>query len=272
MIKTILFISRPRFWIYLLGPFLVGFVAAAGISDAVVSPVFWYGFFFFLLPANVFLYGVNDFFDGDTDIHNEKKGIKESLMRASDRAFYMRVSLISFLFALPFFLFLDTQSTLLLAVFFLLAFFYSAPPLRLKAKPFLDFISNILYILPGVIIYQQITKETVPLILLIAAGCWAGAMHLYSAIPDIKADRKAGLITTAVLLEKKNSLVLCMILWGVTAFIVSGISPVLSLAWIYPLIVAAVYAGYMSLKKTYWYFPWINLLLGFLLFIYVALV
>ena len=112
MIKSVLAISRPHFWIYLLGPFLVGFVAGADNSNTFLSPILWYGLFFFLLPANIFLYAVNDFFDGDTDIYNAKKSGKESLMRDSERTFYMRISLISFSFAIPLFLFFDTQSRL----------------------------------------------------------------------------------------------------------------------------------------------------------------
>ncbi len=271
MIGKILSISRPRFWLYLLGPYLVGFAAGADTGAQYLSPVFLYGLFFFLLPANIFLYGVNDFFDTDTDIHNVKKGTKENLMMESDRDYYKNATLIAFLFSIPLFIFLNPLPRYILILFFLLAFFYSALPIRFKAKPLLDFVSNILYILPGVIFYMQISKEVVPVLVLVAAGCWTGAMHLYSAIPDIEADKKVRLVTTAVLLGKQNSIILCMVLWSITAFVASGFTPLLVLTWLYPFLTALVYSKMISLEKLYWYFPSINAFLGFILFWYVAL-
>lgn len=271
MIRRLLLLSRPRFWLYLLGPFLVGYAAGFQARSDFFTLQFWYSFFYFLLPANIFLYGVNDFFDHDTDIHNAKKGTKEYLMQQSDKKFYMNSVLGSFLLSIPLFLFFNPLPRYTLVLFFLLSFFYSAPPIRFKAKPVLDFISNILYILPGVIVYMQLTNNTVSMAILIAAGCWTGAMHLYSAIPDIAADKKVNLNTTAVLLGKQKSLVLVMMLWSVSAFIASGISPIFIVTWIYPMITAAVYSRLLPLEKMYWYFPWIHAILGFLLFWYVIL-
>ena len=271
MIAKILSISRPRFWLYLLGPLLVGFAAGSESAEQYFSPLFLYGLFFFLLPANIFLYGVNDFFDTDTDIHNVKKGTKEYLMQESDRNFYKNATLAAVLFSVPLFIFLNPLPRYILVLFFLLSFFYSAPPIRFKAKPILDFVSNILYVLPGVIFYIQLTQESVPVLVLISAGCWTGAMHLYSAIPDIEADKKVSLVTTAVLLGKTNSILLCIILWSVTAFIASGFSSFLMIFWVYPMLTALAYSRFVSLEKLYWYFPWINTVLGFVLFWYVAL-
>lgn len=271
MIRRLLSISRPRFWLYLLGPFLVGYAASFRTTSDFLTLQFWYSFFFFLLPANIFLYGVNDFFDQDTDIHNDKKGTKEYRMKQSDKRFYANATLGAFLFSIPLFLFLNPVPRYTLVLFFLLAFFYSAPPLRLKAKPFLDFLSNVLYILPGVIFYLQLTDKTVSPAIVVASACWTAAMHLYSAIPDIAADKKVGLVTTAVLLGEKNSLLFCTVLWGITAFIASGLSAIFAITWVYPMITALVYSRLLPLEKIYWYFPWVNAGLGFILFWYVVL-
>lgn len=270
MIRRIFLISRPRFWIYLLGPYIVGSVAGSGNIADFFSINFWYGLFFFLLPANIFLYGVNDFFDTETDYYNAKKGTKEYLMKQADKTFYAAIVIAAFVLSVPLFIYLDTISRYFFVLFFLLSFFYSAPPFRFKARPFLDFSSNILYILPGIIFYVHLAKEPPSLLVVIAGACWTGAMHLYSAIPDIEADKKAHILTTAVLLGSRKSLILCILLWGTTAVIASGISFVLTLAWVYPLLTSSVLGGYISGKKMYWYFPWINLVLGFLLFLYVA--
>ena len=74
-LKEILQISRPRFWMYVLGTFLVGMIAAGNpfnydmqtnINLVVLA-------LFFSLPANLFIYGVNDIYDYDTDKLNAKK-------------------------------------------------------------------------------------------------------------------------------------------------------------------------------------------------------
>ena len=67
---------------------------------------------------------------------------------------------------------------------------YSLPPIRAKAVPFFDGITNILYVLPGIMAYLVLHSDlSRPLV--IAAWAWVMAMHAYSAIPDIEADTKA---------------------------------------------------------------------------------
>ena len=73
--RDIIRISRPRFWMYVLGTFLVGMIASGNPFDYQNSTIFRLVAFsvFFTLPANLFIYGVNDIYDYQTDIHNDKK-------------------------------------------------------------------------------------------------------------------------------------------------------------------------------------------------------
>ncbi|HEX6279355.1 MAG TPA: hypothetical protein VFZ49_05000, partial [Pyrinomonadaceae bacterium] len=79
-IRFILQVSRPRFWLYAFGPYLVGLAAAiATREDLVRLDAFLFGLYF-LFPANLLIYGINDIFDWETDRLNPKKSEYEMLV------------------------------------------------------------------------------------------------------------------------------------------------------------------------------------------------
>lgn len=270
-LRAIIYISRPRFWLYIAGPYLVGYCFAIKNITELQSIFFLIHFLFFLIPANIFLYGVNDICDEDTDKHNDKKGEYEHRLLSDEKRL-----LTAFLFGSIGLAFVilslqpKIESQLIFTLFLLLSFFYSAPPLRFKARPFLDFSSNILYVLPGILAYYQVRELFPSLVVIVALFCWTSAMHLFSAIPDIIADKKADLQTTAVILGQKNSLLLCTFLWAITAVItlLNIDSYLASLVVIYPLIpLIIVFQKNSNIKRIYKIFPYINTLAGFLLFL-----
>jgi len=71
-------LSRPRFWLYLAGPVVVGVAYAARTPAELFAPIAVALFAYFLVPANVFLYGVNDVFDADIDVETQKKNSGKS--------------------------------------------------------------------------------------------------------------------------------------------------------------------------------------------------
>jgi len=75
--RYLLKLSRPRFWLYLAGPVAVGVVYASASTADLFTPTTLTLFAYFLLPANVLLYGVNDVFDADVDEKNPKKEGRE---------------------------------------------------------------------------------------------------------------------------------------------------------------------------------------------------
>ena len=85
-LEWILSISRPRFWTYLAGPWAVGMVTASSSLNDFTNAFFWIGLLFFLWPANFFLYGVNDYADGDTDKFNPKKQHYENLYQTNQNS------------------------------------------------------------------------------------------------------------------------------------------------------------------------------------------
>ena len=261
--------SRPRFWLYLLGPVLVAGVAAQ--SSFYNYAWFWIFLLFTTVPANIFLYGVNDLFDRDTDKHNEKKTKKEAKAKYNDTGLILSV-IASGILSLILFIFLPQKAMISFGLFIVLSIFYSAPPLRFKAKPFIDSFSNVLYILPGVALYTTLTgTHPVPLAI-ISGWAWTAAMHLFSAIPDIEPDKKAGLRTTAIVLGQRESLLFCSFLWAVSVISSWPLLPTVfnALSLLYP-ISALVPLYTKEVTKQYWLYPYINGLIGFALFLSIAL-
>ena len=128
-------ISRPRFYSYLFGPFVVGAAAAIQDLQELNTPIFYLLLLYFLFPANLFLYGINDIFDRDTDQLNQKKGSKEHLLQQKELSL-LRVLVISiFVGTLILTYVLPITPAILLLLFLLLSTFYSAKPIRFKARP-----------------------------------------------------------------------------------------------------------------------------------------
>lgn len=269
----ILHASRPRFWAYLAGPFLLGYVAGGSSIYPLLSLFFFLMLLYFLLPANILLYGVNDYFDSDTDQFNEKKKSHEVLLKASQKRILRLALLLNIAISIAVYILLpNTISQTLFVIFILLSIFYSTPPLRFKSHPFIDSFSNILYIFPALIAYSFFSNiYSIPVIL--AMSFWAIAMHLYSAIPDIKSDTKANLKTTAVVLGEKNSLILCAVLY-MLAVLCGLLTPLSYLSLIGLIYIILPLVGLFKphlISKIYWLFPYINTILGFVLFLFLVL-
>ncbi|MFA7193470.1 MAG: prenyltransferase [Candidatus Paceibacterota bacterium] len=283
-IKRLLKISRPRFWIYEIGPYIVGIAAAAGITlnAWLLIPAIIF-FFFFTYPANIFIYGINDIFDYETDKLNPKKISYESLVMPEE---WPKLWKNIILFCAPFlvygFFVLNIQSFIALLAFFFFAGFYSSTPIRAKARPFLDSIFSaghyvatavFSYLMINYFLNQEITWVNLAIGTL-AGMFWAIAMHAYSAVPDIQADRDAKLETIATKLEKNKTIILCSVLYalsGILAFKFLGIvSIILSLVYVV-FMIKSIKTTDEQLFKIYTYFPKINSLSGMIIFFSVLL-
>jgi len=260
-LRTVIVRSRPRFWLYLAGPVLVGLVYGAPSVETLLAPVPVILFAYFLVPANVLLYGVNDVFDAEVDVHNPKKSGREERFRG-ERSVVAAV-VVSGLLALGFLPLLPPLALGWLAVFFALAVEYSAPPLRFKTTPFLDSLSNGLYVLPGVVAYVALAGRNPPVLALVGGWCWTMAMHTFSAIPDVGPDREAGIRTTATVLGERLSYGYCGALWVASAlsFGALDVRAGLLLA-VYPVLVAAIALSRVDVRRAYWWYPAVNGVVG----------
>jgi len=274
-ISFLLKVSRPRFWIYVFGPYIIGLVAAIANRNELLNwRVFIFGLYF-TLPANLLIYGINDIFDYETDKLNAKKSDYETLVTPERRR---SLGIVIAALNLPFIAVagLGVRHALFaLAVFLFLSVFYSAPPIRAKAKPLLDSAFNVLYIMPGVFAYVMLNGNIPPVELVVAGGCWTAAMHAFSAIPDIGADREAGLPTIATTLGSSGTHLFCL-----AAYIISAVLSFRYLGYA-GILIGLIYAVMMlfsmlgkdkeAVFEVYRRFPLVNAGIGFAIFWYVAI-
>lgn len=215
VVRRLVHISRPVLWINTIGSGLVAVWLTGALFDLRALPIILW----LTLPFNLLIYGVNDVYDQDTDASNPRKGsIEGARIRQSEvRLITWAVAatnvpfLVYFLLALPP---LANAAILLYAGVFV---FYSAPPLRFKARPFLDSLSNAAYALPLVIVPAAFEVSPVwPAALGLMA--WSVAKHAFDAVQDIVEDRDAGITTTAVRLGARGTA-----LWSGAWWIVSTV-------------------------------------------------
>ncbi len=262
-LREILNISRPRFWLYEMGTYFIGVVVVATSLKTLLEPKVLIFGFFFLIPANILIYGINDIFDYETDKLNPKKVQYEALLVPEK---HKSVWLWILATNIPFLIYafsISLNTGLYLLIFYFFASFYSATPIRAKIRPFFDSLfSASHYIFTGVFGYLLAGGQGFPLVGFIAGILWAMAMHAYSAVPDIKADTDAGFKTIATWLGRNGTIWMCLIFYIASAILFS------TLVGIFPLIAVLVYVFLMikslltkddkKLFKIYTYFPWVN--------------
>lgn len=269
--RRLLRISRPRFWLYVLGPYLLGCVATIGTQTARIDWMLIAFAFFFTFPANLLIYGVNDMFDYETDKDNQKKQGYEALVNPAEHGSLRHAIL---LFTIPFaILLIETSFFVQLAMlgFLFLSYFYSAKPIRAKARPFVDSLFNILYVFPALFGFLLAGGTYISWKYIIAGCLWCMAMHAYSAVPDIAADHANGIETIATRLGAVWTLILCALLYacaGIVATIAGfGLIAVLLAVGYVALMVISLYIPASKLHLLYRHFPTVNVLAGFILFV-----
>jgi len=263
-VHYLLTLSRPRFWLYLAGPVVVGVAFGADATSGLFTPLTVGLFAYFLLPANVFLYGVNDVFDADVDAENPKKDDREARWRG-DPVAGAAVAAATLLGAGTFVL-APSLAWPYLAGFFLLGFQYSAPPFRFKTTPLADSVSNGLYVLPGAAAYAAVAGAHPPIAALTGAWLWTMGMHTFSAIPDIEPDRAAGIRTTATVLGERRTVAYCLACWLAAAAVFALVDVRFGLLLAaYPAMLLGVRVSGVDVDRAYWWFPVLNTAVGTIL-------
>jgi 4-hydroxybenzoate polyprenyltransferase len=268
--RKLLTISRPRFWIYFAGPALVAMSINFGQDLSAWTQIWpWIFVVYFTYPANLLVYGVNDIFDYETDLKNSKKGLYEALVTPDEHLYlWMWIILLNLPFVFVLLVFSPIASKISLLLFLFLTIFYSAPPIRAKACPFMDSAFNILYIMPGLATYYSI-EERLSWALVVAGALWSMAMHSYSAIPDIEADSQSKTPTIATFLGFKKTIIYCLTLYTIAAVLLAT-----QILWL-GFFIGNVYGGLMIITwirgeknsfAMYRLFPAINTSTGALLF------
>ena len=140
VIRELFVSSRPVSWINTAYPFAAAYLLTTRQVDA----TFVIGTLFFLIPYNLAMYGINDVFDYESDLRNPRKGGAHGAVL--DRRMHPITLWAAGLSCAPFVVYLAIVGSplswviLTLSLFFVV--FYSAPPLRLKERPFADSITS----------------------------------------------------------------------------------------------------------------------------------
>jgi 4-hydroxybenzoate polyprenyltransferase len=171
------------------------------------------------LPFNLLIYGVNDVFDRDVDARSARKGGIEGarIDDADVRPIAIAVVATNVPFLAWFVATTSATTVAWLAAYASIFVGYSVPPVRFKARPFLDSVSNAAYAFPLVFVpYALGSRPVWPAA--IGLMTWAMAKHTYDAIQDVEDDRAVGLRTTVVVLGIKPTLLWCGLWWSVSTW------------------------------------------------------
>jgi len=213
-LRRLVLVSRPVLWINTIGSGLVAVWLTGTLFDLRALPVLLW----LTLPFNLLIYGVNDIYDQDTDATNPRKGSIEGarIHRSEVRLIAWAVAAVNAPFLVVFLMVLPPLANAAILLYVGVFVFYSAPPLRFKARPFLDSLSNAAYALPLVIVPAALSVTPVWAAAL-GLMAWSVAKHAFDAVQDIVEDRDAGITTTAVRLGARGTALWSGAWWVVSA-------------------------------------------------------
>lgn len=189
--------SRPISWINTAFPFGAAYFFSTGNLDW----VFWVGSFFFLIPYNLLMYGVNDVFDYESDLRNPRKGGIEGALL--DPRYHKLTLSLAFGIAAPFaivlsFVNLNASLWLWLTLFTVVA--YSLKGFRFKEIPFLDSLTSSWHFVGPMVVGLTMANVEIQhyhLIGIAAFLLWGMASHAFGAVQDVRADREAKISSIA---------------------------------------------------------------------------
>ena len=238
--------SRPLSWVNTAFPFAAAYLLTTGRIDT----AFIVGTIYFLIPYNLAMYGINDVFDYESDLHNPRKGgVEGALLDPSIHRITLWASVVT---NVPFLLVLvalgSPLSWLVLAVSVFAVVAYSAKGLRYKEKPVLDSItSSTHFVSPAVygLVLAGATVTPALGLVLISFFLWGMASHAFGAVQDVIADREGGLASIATVFGARATTRL-----AVGAYALAGLL-LLGTDWPGPLALLAV-VPYMVIVAQFW--------------------
>ncbi|HKU35285.1 MAG TPA: prenyltransferase [Paenarthrobacter sp.] len=206
--------SRPVSWINTAYPF----AAAMLLANREIDWVLIVGTFYFLIPYNLAMYGINDVFDYASDLQNPRKGgIEGALLPPRLHRPMLWLAAVT---NIPFLVVLAAAggpaawAAIAVSAFAVVA--YSVAGLRFKERPLLDSMtSSTHFVSPAVVGLTLAGAEPTPglIILLAAFFVWGMAAHAFGAVQDIEPDRQAGIGSIATVIGARATVRLAVVLW-----------------------------------------------------------
>ncbi len=215
--------SRPLSWINTAFPFAAAYLLTTGRIDT----AFIVGTIYFLIPYNLAMYGINDVFDYESDLHNPRKGgVEGALLDPSIHRTTLWAAVVT---NVPFLVVLvalgSPLSWFVLAVSVFAVIAYSVKGLRFKEKPFLDSLtSSTHFVSPAVYALVLAGATFTPALWLILASffLWGIASHAFGAVQDVIADREGGLASIATVIGARATVRLSVIVYVLAGLLLLG--------------------------------------------------
>lgn len=272
-LRALFWASRPVSWINTAYPFAV----AMFLTHREVDALLILGTFYYLLPYNLALYGINDVFDYQSDLRNPRKGsIEGALLGPEMHRITLGAALVTNVPFLVLFVYLaDPMALLAIAIstFALLA--YSVPKLRFKERPVLDSLtSSTHFVSPAIVGFALAGAHLTAAqgLILGAFFLWGMAAHAFGAVQDVMPDRAAGLGSIATVFGAKATVRIALAFWtiaGILMLFTPFPGPLGALIAVPYLINCAPYARVSEAdahrtNRAWRRFIWLNYFCGFL--------
>lgn len=238
----LLLASRPVFWFYTGGLYVLGSVIGAGAADVhwkeafLAAPVLAY-FLWFVVGENFFGVLLNDYFDRDADARNPRKLQHGSVYDGTMFWFFWTgIALSAVAFVALCLYFPNPVVALFGLVFFAMNVLYNVPPARLKERPFLDMLIGPACALAPACSGYALVSGLWPAAWAVGALTLAfAAFDLFDKVFDREADAQAGMRTSAVAFGRSRSLMACAALFALAALLTAAHTNWTLLAWALPL-------------------------------------
>lgn len=219
-LKHIFWSSRPISWVNTAFPFAATYLYVERTIDLTLV----IGTLFFLIPYNMLMYGVNDVFDYESDLHNPRKGgIEGALLPKSVHRTVIWAAILSCMPFVAYLLFVGTlESGFWLALVLFTVVAYSAKHLRFKEKPVLDSVTSASHFAGPMVFALSLTSVNLTDAkvgaILAAFMLWGMASHAFGAVQDIKADREGGIASIATYFGARNTTRTALVMYLAAGF------------------------------------------------------
>ena len=225
LISRLVVSSRPISWVNTAFPFAVAYFLGTGNIDVTLIV----GAFFFLIPYNLLMYGVNDVFDYESDLTNPRKGGLEGALL--EPKYHAATLWISTSLAAPFVIYLIAVGNVFSGALLLLVLFsvvaYSAKHLRFKEIPVLDSFTSALHFIGPMLFGLALAGTSligeVVIMATIAFFLWGMASHAFGAVQDIRADKEASIASIATFFGARLTVKLAFGAYLLAALVLLGL-------------------------------------------------
>jgi lycopene elongase/hydratase (dihydrobisanhydrobacterioruberin-forming) len=209
MIKKLILTSRPLFWLTHFAAFLIGINSLS--RNTLSLEIVLLSLFLLSLPLSIFIYGINDITDYESDLINDRKGGIFGLKHDNkDLRIILITSLLGGLLFATISLFLGLIPFLLSLLSLFILGFYSLKPIRFKNIPIIDSVmgggmySLLIALWSYSVFNQEINFSKIslnPFLFLFSVGFTIQAL---GTILDHDTETKLGIRTSSTFLGKKT--------------------------------------------------------------------